>query len=90
MKKWAQFKMEENIRDIKILDKLVLAQEKALTELKYESEELYQHAIMPDIDMVPYIVKGPVHTPPINNYQFIDGDYVNTTKVYDGETQDDD
>lgn len=74
------------MKDIKILDQLMMAQEKALNELRFESEELYQHAIMPDIDMVPYVVKGPVHTPAIKDYQFIDGDYVNTTRIYDGET----
>lgn len=90
MKKWAAYKAEQHLNDVKILDKLMISQEKALNELRFESEELYQQAIMPDIEMVPYIVKGPVFTPPIKNYHYVDGDYNNTTKLYDGETPDND
>lgn len=90
LKSWAAYKAQENLKDLKILDKLMLSQEKALDELRFESPELYEQAIMPDIDMVPYVVKGPVNTPPIKNYTYVDGDYVNTTKIYDGETPDND
>lgn len=85
LKKWAQYRHEEVLKDYKILDRVVSAQKKALNELRFESEELYQQAIQHDLDMVPMTLTGPVETPPIANYNFIDGDYINTTKIYDGE-----
>lgn len=87
MKKWAHFRMEENLNDFKILDKMVVAQAKALNELQFESEELYQQAIQPDMGMIPIVVKGPVQTPPNKEYTFVDGDYINVTKVFDGESK---
>jgi len=86
-KKWSLYRMEENLNDFKILDKLVHAQTKALHELRFESEELYQQGIQPDMDMIPFVAKGPVQTPPIKDYTFIDGDYNDITKKYDGENK---
>lgn len=77
--------MEENLKDFKILDRVMDAQIKALQELRFESEELYQQAIQPDMDMIPFVAKGPVHTPPNKDYEYVDGDYHNITKMYDGE-----
>lgn len=87
LKKWAKYRNEENLKDYKLLDTMVNAQSKALDELRYESEELYQHAIQPDMEMIPNICKGPVQTPPIKDYQYVDGDYINTTKMYEGENK---
>lgn len=80
--------MEENLNDFKVLDKLMQAQTKALQQLRFESEELYQQAIQPDMGMIPFVCKGPVNTPPIKDYEYIDGDYNNITKVFEGETKD--
>lgn len=44
------------------------AQEKALNELRLESEELYQAAIQLDNDLIPFKAEGPVVTPPIDKY----------------------
>lgn len=44
------------------------SQEKALNELRIESEELYQSAIQLDEFLLPITMKGPVYTPPIKNY----------------------
>lgn len=41
----------------------------ALTELRKESEELYQAAIQPDDSLLSNTLIGPVQTPPIKNYQ---------------------
>ena len=87
IKNWSAYRMEENLKDFKILDKLVNAQTKALQELRFESEELYQQAIQPDMDMIPFVAKGPVETPPIKGYTYIDGDYNDITKRYDGESK---
>lgn len=75
------------MKDFKILDKILTAQMKALRELQLESPELYEQAIQPDINMIPFTTMGPVHTPPIKDYNYVDGDYNDVTKVYDGETK---
>lgn len=85
MKRWAQYRNEQILSDYKTIDRMVSAQKKALDELRFESEELYQQAIQPDMDMIPLTFEGPVATPPIKNYAFVDGDYINTTKLYEGE-----
>lgn len=77
--------MNENLKDFRTLDKVVAAQNKALNELRFESEELYQQAIQTDMEIIPFTVHGPVSTPAIKDYNYIDGDYNNITKVYDGE-----
>lgn len=86
-KKWAHYRYQENLKDFEILDKMMNAQTKALNELRLESEELYQKAIMPDMDLIPFVAKGPVRTPPIKGYEFIDGDYNDVTKKFDGESK---
>jgi large subunit ribosomal protein L40 len=85
LKKWAKYKNDQYLNDFQLLDRMINSQKKALDELRYESEELYQHAIQPDIDMVPVVCKGPVRTPPSKDYPFLDGDYINTTKLFEGE-----
>jgi len=85
MKRWASYRMEENLKDFKTLDSMLHAQTKALQELRFESEELYQQAIQPDMDMIPFEAKGPVHTPPLKEYKLIDGDYNDVTKKFQGE-----
>lgn len=75
------------MKDFKILEKVMNAQTKALHELRLESEELYQQAIQPDMDMIPFTAVGPVHTPPIKDYKYVDGDYSDITRKYEGESK---
>ena len=84
----AKYRNEENLNDFKLIDRMVNAQKKALDELSYESEELYQQAIQPDIGMIPIVCTGPVNTPPMKEYPYIDGDYIDKTKLYEGEVAD--
>lgn len=44
-KQWAAYKREQHIADIQMLDRISFCQQKALDELRKESEELYQEAI---------------------------------------------
>lgn len=87
LKKWSQYRHEENLKDFKILDRVVDAQNKALQELRFESEELYQQAIQHDSEMIPFVAKGPVQTPPLKDYTYVDGDYNDITKKYEGESK---
>ncbi|EDW15590.1 uncharacterized protein Dmoj_GI22697 [Drosophila mojavensis] len=75
-KQWAQYKHEQKVADFQIIDRLVQSQNKALEELRCESEELYQAAIAIDTTLLPVSVKGPVATPPIKGYISPDGDYI--------------
>lgn len=68
-KEWARYqKMQKNELQNVCLQ-LLRSQERALIELRQESEELYQAAIQPDDLMLPMEVKGPVYTAPIKNYE---------------------
>lgn len=67
-KDWARYRCEENRKDFLLIGRVFRAQQKALAELKLESEDLYQAAIQPDPSLVPLRVNGPVVTPAIENY----------------------
>lgn len=82
-KSWARYKHKEKVADYQCIDRMVRSQQKALEELRLESEELYREAIQPDINLLPFCAKGPVATPPIKNYESPDGEYIDTSKKWD-------
>lgn len=82
-KSWATYKMKQKMLDLQTIDRIYLAQEKALSELKFESEELYEEAIQPDLKLVPFNAIGPVSTPPIEKYESPDGDYIDVSKKWE-------
>ncbi|KAL3288966.1 hypothetical protein HHI36_003409 [Cryptolaemus montrouzieri] len=67
-KNWALYKQNQHLKDIKMLDRIMFSQQKALDELRVESEELYQEAIQIDFHLIPFTSSGPVETPPIDKY----------------------
>ncbi|XP_015109288.1 39S ribosomal protein L40, mitochondrial [Diachasma alloeum] len=87
MKEWARYKQREHLSDIQMIDTVVLSQQKALDELRAESEELYQAAIEVDLSFLPHDVQGPVSTPPIKEFDSPDGEYIDITKKYEGEDE---
>jgi len=44
-KEWARYKKKQAVNNMQMIDRLVFSQQKALDELRQESEELYQAAI---------------------------------------------
>lgn len=44
-KMWSKYKHEQHLADIKMIDRIAYSQQKALDELRKESEELYLEAI---------------------------------------------
>ena len=44
-KEWCRYKRTQHMKDLQMIDRLLFAQQKALDELRNESEELYQAAI---------------------------------------------
>ncbi|XP_076235426.1 mitochondrial ribosomal protein L40 [Calliopsis andreniformis] len=85
-KEWCRYKQDQWLVDVHIIESMMLSQEKALKELKIVSKELYEKAVEFDKSFLPYNALGPVHTPPIDNYDSPDGEYINVTFKYEGET----
>ncbi|XP_011637847.1 39S ribosomal protein L40, mitochondrial [Pogonomyrmex barbatus] len=84
-KDWNKYKTQQHLAIIQTIDSILHSQQRALDELRAESEELYQQAIQIDFDFIPYTTKGPLKTPPIENYDCPDGEYTNITRKFDGE-----
>ncbi|XP_019394603.1 PREDICTED: 39S ribosomal protein L40, mitochondrial [Crocodylus porosus] len=82
MKKWALYKQNQHKADMQTVTMLVAAQEKALRELRLESEELYQAAIRKDMGLFPFEKEGPSYTPPAPGYEAPEGKYNDVTKTY--------
>lgn len=82
-KTWSRYKMQDKLRDFQQIDKVVMAQQKALQELRFESEQLYEAAVQLDVNLLPFQAQGPVATPPIDRYESPDGEYVNVSKKWD-------
>ena len=78
-----KFKFEQVSRELRVIDNLHKCQEKALTELRKESEELYAAAIDIDSSYLPYRSEGPVETPPIVGYHPPEGDFFDISKKWD-------
>merc|ERR1712038_2230484 len=83
LKDWQRYRHAIHKNMMNQINRAQASQQKALDELRAESEELYQQAIQIDPDLLPYEHKGPLSTPPIEKYDAPDGDYFDTTKVYD-------
>ncbi|EZA57866.1 hypothetical protein DMN91_002756 [Ooceraea biroi] len=84
-KEWTRYKYRQYLEDAQAIDSILYSQQKALDELRAESEELYQEAIQMDLALLPHTTKGPVKTPVIKNYDSPDGEYINTTRKFEGE-----
>ncbi|XP_059471169.1 large ribosomal subunit protein mL40 [Neocloeon triangulifer] len=80
LKEWSKYKMKLKLLDIQLLDRAIMSQQKALDELRLESEELYQEAVQMDLNVMPFTIKGPTHTPAIKDYDSPDGEYTDISK----------
>ncbi|XP_060079852.1 large ribosomal subunit protein mL40-like [Ylistrum balloti] len=66
-----------------LIKQRLLSQQRALEELRQESEDLYQQAIAIDEDLYHFKVKRMTETPPIPGFQPIDGEYNDISIKYD-------
>lgn len=84
LKRWSKFKFAQHVTETRLIEGAIKAQEKALNELRTESEELYQQAIKTDNSLFPLEGVGPTHTPAIDGFdkKVIDGEYVDVTRQY--------
>ena len=67
-KRWARHRFQEHVKETHLIKALLGVQQRALQELRDESEELYQQAVERDSNLFPFQANGPVHTPPIPGY----------------------
>ncbi|XP_075982561.1 mitochondrial ribosomal protein L40 [Anticarsia gemmatalis] len=81
-KEWTRYKREEYMANVAQIDRIMAAQKRALDKLYEESEDLYNEAIMPDLSLIPYEIRGTVATPPIKNYESPDGEYIDVSKKW--------
>lgn len=82
-KLWSKYKHNEHYFNLQVISDLEFSQQRALNELREVSEDLYQAAIEVDESILPYELTGPVETPPIENYQSPDGEYIDISKKWD-------
>lgn len=82
-KLWAKYKHDEHYFNLQVINDLEYSQRRALNELREVSESLYLSAIELDESFLPYKLTGPVETPPIDNYQSPDGEYIDISKKWD-------
>lgn len=82
LKDWARYKHAQHQAEMAAINGALEAQRQALEELRLESEELYQAALAPELDFLPFTHQGPSYTPPIQNYEAPEGKYNDITKVY--------
>lgn len=83
LKLWSKYKHDEHYFNLQVISDLEFSQQRALNELREVSEDLYQAAIKVDESILPYQLTGPVETPPIENYQSPDGEYIDISKKWD-------
>ncbi|PAV60065.1 hypothetical protein WR25_19551 [Diploscapter pachys] len=57
-------------------------QKNALNELKKLDLKLYEEAVKPSRVQLPLVIHGPTLTPPAENYDAPDGEYIDTTRTW--------
>ncbi|XP_072034408.1 large ribosomal subunit protein mL40-like [Amphiura filiformis] len=84
-KKWNKYRAAIHAEETHQIETAKQSQQRALEELRAESEVLYQKAVEKDFFLFPLEIKGPTHTPPIKGYKerlSLDGEYVDKTKQF--------
>ncbi|XP_013925811.1 PREDICTED: 39S ribosomal protein L40, mitochondrial [Thamnophis sirtalis] len=82
LKQWAAYKQRQDKAEMDTMKTLIAAQEQALRELRLESEELYQAAILRDDCLFPFDRPEPLHTPPQATYEAPEGKCNDLTRTY--------
>ncbi|KAG7173864.1 39S ribosomal protein L40, mitochondrial-like [Homarus americanus] len=83
LKEWSNYKYQQHLAEVTLIERIIASRERALQELRQESEDLWLEAIQIDQMLLPFRVKGPVATPPIKDYNVPDGDYIDKTTKWD-------
>ncbi|ROT82297.1 putative 39S ribosomal protein L40, mitochondrial [Penaeus vannamei] len=83
LKEWSHYKYQQHLAETTMIDEVMASQQHALEELRKVSEDLWLEAIQLDQTLLPYRARGPLRTPPIQDYDTPDGEYFNRTKKWD-------
>lgn len=83
LKEWSKYKYQQHLAEIKMIENIINSRDRALEELRQESEDLWLEAIQLDQMLLPFRAKGPVVTLPIKNYDPPDGEYIDKTKTWE-------
>ena len=67
-KEYTRYRMERHKKELSVLQGMVVARQKALTELKKISFSLYLQSLELSQDLFPFTHAGPTATPPIPGY----------------------
>ncbi len=82
-KLWSIYKSEERLTELKSIKSMVDSQNRALNQLRKESQELYESAISVDNNLIPFKVEDvKKETPSIDNYDTPDGRITDLTKQW--------
>lgn len=68
-KEWSRYQMQQHLKELRVVRDRLKCRSNALRELRKESEFLYNEALKVDKINFPLILKGPMETPPIADYQ---------------------
>nr|CAH0109606.1 unnamed protein product [Daphnia galeata] len=79
LKTWCTFKYQQHLLERKMIDRIWSSQSEALKQLAVISEELYIGAIQVDSLLLPFSAVGPTSTPPLHDYEVLDGEYFDET-----------
>ncbi|CAG7836685.1 unnamed protein product [Allacma fusca] len=79
----SKFKHTLVMHEYRAMENLMSSQQKALTELRNVSEDLYQAAIAIDETYIPFQSTGPVETPPFKDYNTPEGDYIDISRNWE-------
>ncbi|CAG2199324.1 large ribosomal subunit protein mL40-like isoform X1 [Mytilus edulis] len=82
VKEWGHYKNQQHFTEEKALQKAINVQTKALNELRMESEELYQKAKQIHEGDIIYQFNGPTETPPADDFDSPDGQYIDTSRKW--------
>ncbi|XP_073973276.1 mitochondrial ribosomal protein L40 [Rhodnius prolixus] len=83
VKEWARIKTKQCNNDAAMIYRILDSQQNALDNLMRISEKLYKSAIKVDNGALPWNCKGPVETPPIQEYESPDGEYIDISRKWD-------
>lgn len=81
-KDWSRYCKQRYRNEIRQIDKSILAQKAALEQIRLLDQDLYRQAIALDTSLMPYAAKGPLYTPPIEDY-IQDGEYEDVTQKFE-------
>lgn len=80
---WSDYGAQLAMDDLRQIEKVQKSQQRALAELRAESEELYAKAIEVDAGLLPLSSPVLTTTPPIAGYEAPDGEHADATKTFE-------